>query len=103
MKLEYQPHPPPTERPWKRRARKIAAMTLLCIGLFFGLAETAVSVLALLAAGPFSDMRHQPPPERLREILPVVVMALGGYAVAAVGYVIDPAKQSRTTEDEQLP
>ena len=68
---------------------RVSAAGLLFGGLFFGLAETVVLGLTVLALGPFSNLRREPLAVRLQDALPVLLIALGGYAVAVAGYLLD--------------
>ena len=90
--LDYATPPQPSPPRRRRRARRAVAVALLVIGLFFGLAETAVFVLAIFALGPFDDMRHKPLAARAAEMIPVLVLALSGYGVAVIGYFLDRAR-----------
>jgi hypothetical protein len=78
-----------------------AAVGLLCCGLFFGLAETAVLVLTLLAVGPFSHLKREPLADRMQDVAPVLLVAAAGYAVAALGYFLDRALVKVPPEDRE--
>jgi hypothetical protein len=93
MPLDYETPPsPPEPLARQRRWRKVIAVTLLIGGLFFGLAETVVFVLGMLAVGSFDDMRREGLDARFEEMIPVLFIGLGGFGLAAVGYFLDPAR-----------
>src|SRR5438046_2139481 len=80
--LDYATPPrpfPSTGFTGRKRARRALAIALLIIGLFFGLAETAVFVLGMFALGLFDDMRREALAARAAEMIPVLVIALTGY------------------------
>ena len=64
-------------------------------GLFFGLAETVVLVLRMLAVGPFSDLRREPLAVRLEDTILVAAIAGAAYAVAVAGYLLDRSQVPR--------
>ena len=74
---------------------RVVAGGLLLGGLFFGLAETVVLVLRMLAVGPFSDLRREPLAVRLQDTIPVAAIAAAGYAVAVAGYLLDRSQLPR--------
>jgi hypothetical protein len=93
MPFDYEtPPPPPDPLARRKRWRRAIAVTLLIGGLFFGLAETVVFVMGMLAVGSFGDMRHEGLDARFEELVPVIMVALGGFGLAAVGYFLDPVR-----------
>jgi hypothetical protein len=95
MKLDYAPAPTPHDRRLRRIVLRVIAGGLLLGGLFFGLAETVVLVLRMLAVGPFSDLGREPLAVRLEDTILVAAIAGAGYAVAIAGYLLDRSQVSR--------
>src|SRR6476661_1911034 len=94
MPLDYET-PPPVPLARRERWRRITAVTLLIGGLFFGIAETTVFVLGMLAVGPFDDMRREGLAARVGEMIPVLVVGVGGYGLAIIGYFLDPSRERK--------
>jgi hypothetical protein len=103
MPLEYEtPPPPPDPRTRRKRWRRVIAVTLLVGGLFFGLSETAVFVMAMFAVGPFDDMRRKALDARFEEVVAVLLVGAGGFALAALGYSLDPVRKGRRDEGAEV-
>jgi hypothetical protein len=90
MKLDYAPASTPQDRRVTRIVLRLVAAGLLLAGLFFGLAETVVFVLACV-----SGSRREPLAVRVQEAVPLLFIAAGGYAVAVVGYLLDRSQVRR--------
>jgi hypothetical protein len=94
--LDYEtPRRPRSAVAGRKAARRALAMALLAIGLFFGLAETAVFMLGVFAIRPFDDMRRDGLAARAAAMIPVGVISLTGYAVASIGYFLDRARTKK--------
>ena len=84
MPFDYEtPSPPPDPLARRKRWRRVIAVALLIGGLFFGFAETVVFVMGMFAVGSFDDMRHEGLDARFEELVPVMMVALGGFGLAA--------------------
>jgi hypothetical protein len=94
MQLDYET-PPPDPLARRKRGWRITAVTLLIGGLLFGIAETTVFVLGMLAVGPFDDMRREGLAARAGEMILVLAVGVGGFGLAIIGYFLDPSRERK--------